>query len=399
MPERDAGILARSLEATGVAVERVLLVGDRLPALVGALAALLGEEMDLVCVSGGLGSTHDDLTMAAVARATGRPLTLDEAALRMVRAAGSARGVPAGTARAAQEKQATLPAGAVPIPPAGTAPGCLLAEAGSVVVVLPGPPWELRAAWATARGMSPLAELLAGARPPDERVLRIFATPEPRVVAVLDRLGPRALDGLELGICARDAELELAIRAAPGAGAERDALEGALAAELGGALYSRDGTDVDTVVARLLDDAGQTVAVAESCTGGGLGARLTAGAGASRRFRGGVVAYADPVKAALLDVDPGLLARHGAVSAECARAMAAGARARVGTDWALSVTGVAGPEGGTPDTPVGLVYLGLAGPDRVVAEEHRMRGDRAAIRARSAAYALHLLRRALAGEA
>ena len=374
------------------------LVGDRLAALTAALGRMLKEGLELVCVTGGLGSTHDDLTMEAVARATGRGLAVDPDALAMVHAARASAGIPADTLRAAREKQATLPVGAVPIPPAGTAPGCLLRHEGTVVAVLPGPPWELRACWETARGMAPLADLLARAAPPDERVLRLFATPEPRVVAVLARLGPGALEGLEVGICARDAELEVAIRAAPGAGPARDALERALADELGDALYSRDGAGVDAVVARLLDAAGQTVAVAESCTGGGLGARLTAAGGASRRFRGGVIAYADPVKAELLGVDPRLLARHGAVSGECARAMAVGARTRAGTHWALSVTGIAGPEGGTPERPVGLVHLGLAGPEGVVSEEHHLRGDREAIRSRAAAHALHLLRRALAGE-
>jgi nicotinamide-nucleotide amidase len=152
-------------------------------------------------------------------------------------------------------------------------------------------------------------------------------------------------------------------------------------------------------VAALLDRDGATLAVAESCTGGGLGARLTTRGGASARFLGGVISYSDAVKRDVLGVDEEILRRHGAVSAECAEAMAAGARRLIGTDWALSITGVAGPGGGSDEKPVGLVYIGIAGPDGVASERHRLRGDRERIRARSAALALHLLRRTLAARA
>jgi nicotinamide-nucleotide amidase len=176
-----------------------------------------------------------------------------------------------------------------------------------------------------------------------------------------------------------------------------DALEAAIAATVGDALYSRDGTTVDEMVARGLGSAGQTVAVAESCTGGLLGARLTARPGSSAYVLGGVVSYADSVKTGVLGVPEEVLRAHGAVSAECAEAMAAGARRLTGADWALSITGVAGPGGGTDEKPVGLVYVGLAGPDGVRSVRQRRGGDREEIRARSVATALHLLRRALAG--
>jgi nicotinamide-nucleotide amidase len=152
---------------------------------------------------------------------------------------------------------------------------------------------------------------------------------------------------------------------------------------------------VDEMVARGLSAAGQTVAVAESCTGGGLGARLTSLPGSSGYVLGGVISYADEVKRDVLGVDAALLRLHGAVSEPVAEAMAAGARALAGSDWALSITGVAGPGGGTPEKPVGLVYVGLAGPAGVAAREHRLRGDRETIRDRSAALALHALRVAL----
>jgi nicotinamide-nucleotide amidase len=215
-------------------------------------------------------------------------------------------------------------------------------------------------------------------------------------VTAFDRMEAEARSALSVGVCARDGELEVSARFAAADRSAADALELALEREVGAALYSRDGADLDTVVARLLDEAGETLAVAESCTGGGLGARLTAREGASARFLGGVIAYHDAVKREVLGVDEAILRRHGAVSAECAEAMAAGARRLSGSDWALSVTGIAGPGGGSPEKPVGLVHLGLAGPAGVVSERHRLRGDRERVRARSAALALHLLRRSLA---
>ena len=376
-------------------VERIEIVGDDLGALVAAVGAALRGGVDLLCTTGGLGPTHDDLTMEAVAEATGRPLALDPEALAMVEARSRGLRQPAGVARQVREKQAMLPAGATVLPPIGTAPGAALEHDGAVVVVLPGPPWELAEMWEAARGGPPLAALLARGGAPAERVLRAFAVPESRVVAALGPLDADAWDRLTVGICAKDAELEITVRSAPGDAWAADALEERLRAELGDALYSRDGATLDDVVARLLVAAGQTVAVAESCTGGGLGARLTARPGSSTYVLGGVISYSDPVKRDVLGVDPGLLRRHGAVSAPVAERMAAGARELVGSDWALSITGIAGPGGGTPEKPVGLVYVGLAGPDGVAAREHRLRGDREAIRQRSVAMALHALRIAL----
>ena len=199
-------------------------------------------------------------------------------------------------------------------------------------------------------------------------------------MAALRRLDRDAWGLLGVGICARDAELEITVRSAAGDAWAADALEERLAAEFGPALYSRDGATLDEVVARGLLGAGQTVAVAESCTGGGLGARLTARSGSSAYVLGGVISYADEVKRDVLGVDAEALRRHGAVSAPVAEQMAAGVRSLVGSDWALSVTGIAGPGGGSPEKPVGLVYVGVAGPGGVSAREHRLRGDRERIR-------------------
>lgn len=397
--ERNAGILARSLESRGVEVDRVEMVGDGLEAIGGALTRMLGDRHDLICVSGGLGPTHDDLTMEAVARATGRSLALDARALELVRArSGTIEGDPAILA-ALREKQAMLPTGSVMLPPPGTAPGCIVRHGGTAVVVLPGPPWELETMWDAALGEPLLADVIARAPAMDERVLRIHGVPESTLVSVLDALGRDDWARLRVGICARDGELEVTVRCAPADAGSADALEAVVADGLGDALFSRDGATVDDVVARALTAAGQTLAVAESCTGGGLGARLTARAGSSAYVLGGVISYADAVKVDVLGVDPRIIARHGAVSPECAGQMARGARRVLGSDWAVAITGIAGPGGGTDEKPVGLVHIALAGPAGVMHLEQRRGGDRDSVRARAAAGALHLLRRGLAAPA
>jgi nicotinamide-nucleotide amidase len=198
-----------------------------------------------------------------------------------------------------------------------------------------------------------------------------------------------------MGVCARAAEIEVAARGDADAVV---ALEDSLQAAFGGRLYSRDGSTALDLVARGLRERGETLAIAESCTGGLLGSVLTSVAGSSEWFVGGAVAYENSLKERLLGVQPATLARHGAVSPECAREMAAGARRVTGSDWALSVTGIAGPGGGTPEKPVGLVYLGMAGPGGLLeVHERRFRGDRERVRARAAATAIHVLRVALAG--
>lgn len=391
--DRNGAHLSRRLDARGVRVEGVMIMGDRPDGIRDAVASALDGGVDLICLSGGLGPTHDDLTMAAVAAAAGRDLAVDPTALAMVEARSHRINVGTASAERTRRKQASLPVGASVIPPVGTAPGCVLAVGRSVIVVLPGPPWELRAMWEAATHDDPaLVAVLDRAAPPPERILRIHAVGESRLVELLE--GPEAppADGLTFGICAKDAELELTLRGDPAAA---DALEEHLATRLGDALFSRDGTTLDELIASTLTRRAQTVAVAESCTGGGLGARLTAAMGASAFMRGGIVAYSNDIKRDLLGVRQELLDGYGAVSAECAAAMADGARHALGSTWSLSVTGIAGPGGGGPGKPVGLVYLGRSGPTGTTVEEHHFRGDRDEVRRRSIAAALHLLRRGL----
>lgn len=306
------------------------------------------------------------------------------------------RGVSATVSEAMAAKQASLPEGARMLAPIGIAPGCALSCGDTLVVVLPGPPPEAAAMWEAAVAEEPVAGVLARAPRRTRRVLRIDGAVESQLVECLAVVPPAVLDPLDVVVCARDGELEVTIGAGDAAREAAAEVEAALERRFGAALYSRDGRSGVAVVSDLLRARGETVSVAESCTGGGLGALLTALPGSSDIFTGGVIAYADPVKIALLGVPEAVLAAHGAVSEESARAMAAGVVAATGSDWGLSVTGVAGPGGGTPAKPVGLVFIGLHGPAGVSeVEELRGRGSRGQIRARAAARAVHLLRRAL----
>lgn len=400
--DENGRFLAGELDGRGFSVLEVRIVGDDHAAIAGHLRRLLDEGVELICTSGGLGGTHDDVTMAAVATAVGASVAVrDDALVQVRRAYGAWRvhdRVSEGVLDQIMRKQASLPDGAVMIPPAGSAPGCMVTFGPSLIVVLPGPPRELAPMWADARSLEPLRTRIAGAQPAAERLLRIYRAVEGEFADVLADLPPEDLRDVTVGVCARVGEIEVTIRTAAGQPQRLRPLESALRARFGDAVYS-DGPDVGALVAEALRARGQTVAVAESCTGGGLGAALTRDPGASDIFAGGVIAYSDAVKREALVVPVAALARHGAVSAQVAEAMAAGARRATGADWALSITGIAGPGGATPTKPVGLVHVGIAGPDLLASEEFHLPGDRERVRERAVAHALHRLRIALRDDA
>lgn len=386
--------LARAALALGLEPARIEIVGDAPAELEAALRA--GLEADALLLSGGLGPTHDDRTVELLARAAGVPLVVDpelEAQIEAVsRVAAERLHRPYADFASGVTKQATRPEGALSLGLAGTAPGLVLrAPNGCVVVVLPGPPPELRRLWPRALETEPLRELLARARPPGRRVLRLFGVSESAVARALAEAGGDG-DGVEATICARDFEIHVDLVVEPDAGARADALEGELVARLDRWLYGRDERPVEEHVLALCRARGLTLATAESCTGGLVAARVTSVPGSSSVFLGGVVAYANETKVRELGVPGELLAAHGAVSPEVAEAMARGARERLGADVAVAVTGIAGPDGGTPEKPVGLVHLHAEGPDGGLAREFSFPGDRASIRARSAVGALHLVR-------
>ena len=395
--DRNGPFLASEALRLGLEPARIVIVGDNPGELESAIRD--GLTADACLVSGGLGPTHDDRTVEMVARGLGRGLHVDEELERQIeavsRAAAERLKRPYADFRAGVTKQATIPDGAISIGLAGTAPGLLADhDGGKVVVVLPGPPSELQRLWPNALETEAFRALLGRTQPPGRRVLRFFGVSESAVARALAEAGGDG-DGVEATICARDFEIHVDLVVDPGAESRADALEAAMLPPIEQWLYSRDERPIEEHVLALSRARGLSVAAAESCTGGLVAARLTSIPGSSDVFVGGVVAYSNDVKQAQLGVPADLLAEHGAVSAQVAEAMARGARARLGADVAVAVTGVAGPGGGTAEKPVGLVYLHAEGPDGGMARELTFPGDRESIRARSAVMALHLVRRLL----
>jgi nicotinamide-nucleotide amidase len=394
--DRNGPWLAEQALSLGLEPTRIAIVGDDPDELRATLREGLGA--DLLVTSGGLGPTHDDRTVELVAEAVGEPLRLDDALREQID--GISRSVAARLRRpyadfdAGVRKQATVPESARSIGLAGTAPGLILEHDGTVVVVLPGPPTELRRLWPNALETEPMRRLLEGAIPPGRRVLKLFGASESAVARALEEAGGDG-DGVEATICARDFEIHVDLVVEPGAAARADALEAALAGRLERFLFSRDGTTSEQLVLALCRERGLSLATAESCTGGMVAERLTSVPGSSDVFVGSVVAYANEVKERELGVPAALLAEHGAVSEEVAVAMARGARERLGADVAVAVTGIAGPGGGTAEKPVGLVHLAVAGPDGELSATTSYPGDRDGIRRRATVTALHLVRRLL----
>ncbi len=392
--DRNGPYLASSLLRLGVEPARITVVGDDPTDLEAALVDGLGH--DLLVVSGGLGPTHDDRTVELLARAAGVELAVDEelaAAIEELSRRIAARlRRPYTDFAAGVRKQAALPAGATWVGLVGTAPAVVLEHAGGVAVALPGPPRELQELWPRVLETTALRRLLGRARAPERRVLRLYGVSESAVAAALAEAGGEG-DGVEVTICARDFEIHIDLIAHAGAQARAGELERRLAVATAPYLFSRDERSTAELVLDLLRAQGLTLATAESCTGGLVAAQLTAVPAASDVFQGAVVAYSNELKAAELDVPETLLRAHGAVSAEVAAAMAHGARARLGTDVAVAVTGVAGPGGGTVEKPVGLVFVHASGPGADLAVRLDLPGDRETIRLRSTVAALHLVRR------
>jgi nicotinamide-nucleotide amidase len=390
----NAAHLARRLEAIGFDMQRTLLVGDPIEQIEQGVRELTGSH-DLVVTSGGLGPTHDDRTVEALANVAGRPLEVDEGVLAQITSwtdgVADRMGFPHGRFEAGNRKQARIPQGASVLGLAGTAPGLVMEVDGSVVVVLPGVPSELRRLWEMAPAHAGLAALMARADPRERWLIRTYGIGESHVADLFAEAGGDA-DGVETSICARNYEVEIDIRAEPTAMLEADALWKALRGSLGEFAFTTDERPVAEIVLDQARAQSLTLATAESCTGGMVASELTAIAGSSDAFVGAAVTYSNQLKRDLLDVPEPLLEEHGAVSAEVAEAMADGARARLGADLAVSVTGVAGPGGGSAEKPVGLVYLHVSAPWGPRSREMRWGGARVDVRQRAAVAALHLMR-------
>lgn len=392
--DRNGPFLASSLLRLGVDPARITVVGDDPADLAAALREGLGH--DLLVVSGGLGPTHDDRTIELLASAAGAALRTDEELAAQIeeisRRVAARLNRPYADFEHGVRKQATIPDGALVVGLVGTAPAVVVEAGACVAVALPGPPRELQALWPRVLETEPLRRVLARAQAPERRVLRFYGASESEVAQALAAAGGDG-DGVDVTICARDFEIHVDLFVQPGSEARADELETGLASRH---LFSRAETSTPALVLSLLRERGLTLGTAESCTGGLVAGRLTDVPGASDVFRGAVVAYANEVKVAELGVPGDVLHAHGAVSAETAAAMARGARSRLGVDVAVAVTGVAGPDGGTAEKPVGLVFLHASGPMGERGLRFDFPGDRETIRARSTVAALHLIRRLVA---
>ncbi len=408
--DRNGPWLSERLTEIGVDLAHITIVGDRPEDMAAALRFLAGEGVDLIVTSGGLGPTADDLTADVVAQFSGRPLTLDaglEARIAEILRPLLARWPDVDRASVARgnRKQALVPEGATVLEPVGTAPGLVVPpreREGPTVVVLPGPPSELRPMWEAARATDAFRAATRGATTYERRIMRLFGMPESEIAATLVA-GEQAglpLDRLEITTCLRRGEIEVATRFEPDAAPAYDTFAAFVRERHGDLLFSPDGTTIDEQVATLLlGPPGRTVATAESCTGGLLAGRLTERAGSSAYVLGGLVVYSNEAKTALAGVDAELIKRVGAVSPEVAEALADGALARLGADVGIGVTGIAGPGGGTPEKPVGLVYVSVATRDGArVTRKLNLPGSRSDVRERTTTVALHMLRRLLRGE-
>lgn len=384
--------LGQRLLQLGIFPQRSLSIADDLPAVAAAITESLNRHPELVVLSGGLGPTEDDLTREAVAAAVNAPLEHHEELLEQIRERFASRGY---RMSESNRKQALLPEGATPIPIAGTAPGFYLDTGVTLLVALPGVPWELKEMWEGT--VEPLlrARLPAGSGHAVRRV-QTFGLGESVVAEKLAHLAWRGPD-LHIGTRASIDGVTIILRSpdtADGLAALEKAVE-QICLLLGERVVAVDGPGLPELVGQLLRARELTVSAAESCTAGLVAKRLTDVPGSSDYFVGGIAAYANRVKEQLLGVSHDLLVDRGAVSEEVAAAMVEGVRRLLGSDCALSTTGIAGPGGGSAEKPVGLVYVGSALGETIKIERLRLFGTREQIRERAALSALDLLRRRL----
>jgi nicotinamide-nucleotide amidase len=405
--DRNGPWLSERLRERGVEVADIVIVADRRADMRAALDFMAREGLDLVVTSGGLGPTADDITTEVVADFSARPLALDAALEEriwaiLVRLRRRWRNLDEEAMRAGNRKQALVPDGATILEPIGTAPGLVVPpgeKPGPTVLVLPGPPRELQPMWEDALGTEALQAVLSRAGVLEQRMMRLFGIPESEIARSLREIEGDGvpIERLEITTCLRRGEIEIATVFEPAAAGVYDDFEAAIRERHGEELFSDDGSTIDDqVIALLLSPPTRTVAVAESCTGGLMSARLTDRGGSSAYMLGGVVAYSNEAKISLADVPAELIERHGAVSPEVAAALADGARARFGAEIGIGITGIAGPGGGTEEKPVGTVCLSVAGAgperwDRTVL----LPGDRQTIRERTTTVTMHGLRRGL----
>ncbi len=386
--DTNTAFLARRLDRLGVRIILALSVPDDHRQIGEAIRFAMEKTPGLIVVAGGLGPTEDDLTSPAVAAALGLEMEPSSQAARFVRSAVRA----GGELKPHEAKQAMMPDGSTVIRPAGTAPGFIVRAGASVVVALPGVPWELRAMWKDAVTAARIAELIKAARSPARGRLNFYGVGEAEVGAAARQLLGETGPGLDLSICSRRGEIMLEVTAESKHEDLVQELTTTLKQNFSDSVYS-EGKEIEEVVAAQLTAAGATLAVGESCTGGMLGEAITRVPGASAFFLGGITAYSNNVKRSPLKVRQETLENVGAVSEPVAQQLALGARSLTGADYGAGITGVAGPSGGTPEKPVGLVFICVSSERGDVVKRFDFPGGRAQVRESAATAALHVLHR------
>ena len=395
VPETNSIFLSEGLLLVGLETAFKTVVGDDEKDMEEALRRAM-DRADAVIVTGGIGPTEDDITRKVIAKIVKRRLVLNEDAFKAIHARLSGRGR---EYVSTNDRQALIPAGARLLHnPVGIAPGFFLDEESTFVAVLPGVPKEMTAMY--LEGLRPvLEERFGGKIFIRRRILHTCGVSESAVNQAIQDIMKRGAPAV--GLTVKETGVDIRIIASE-TGAERaqslvDSTEAAIREKLGDAVYSVDGQPMEEVVGALLKQRRLKLSVAESCTGGLIGARITNIAGSSEYFERAAVTYSNPAKTEMLGVPGALLERYGAVSSEVAAAMARGIRQAAKTDLGLSVTGIAGPDGGTEQKPVGLVYTALAGAQGVKTNEHRFFGNREQVRMKASQMALDMVRRHLIG--
>ena len=386
--DTNSSYLDGLLEERGWTVQRHVTVPDDVEAIRTAIAEA-ASRCDLIISTGGLGPTQDDLTLEGLSLALGVPLELHAPTLDRIAEIFRGFGRPM---TPNNQRQAMVPQGVeVLVNEVGTAP-CVCARFGTTALyALPGVPREVR--WLWKHRLGPRIEPAPSSK--IRRTIKVLGLGESSLEHRIREVIAAHPDVL-FGFRTKGLENQVKMMAeGPQAQNRLAAAESALAEVLGSYRYGADGDQLEVLLLDQLAAAGQTVAVAESCTGGGVMERLTAIPGASRAVLGGVVVYANAAKVELVGVPEEAIETHGAVSEPVVRAMAEGVRSRLGASWGLAVTGIAGPEGGTPDKPVGTVWFAVSGPEATEARSVRIPGDRDGVRARAGAFVLDLLRRRL----
>lgn len=392
--DTNANFLAAQLTAAGLRVLGSETAGDRHEAIVAALTRATSSASVVIC-TGGLGPTTDDLTAAAAAESVGRDLRLSEEALAQVVARFERAGRPMADAN---RKQGEMPLGsAVLANPIGTAPGfALTTDGGTRAYFLPGVPREMKRMW--HEQVLPDLQRAVAIEPPQRALFRVIGLGESQLQELLGDI-PGSHEGVVLGFRAKAPETQVKLVAEPGNPKFTGAVE-LVRGRLGSKCFSdHEDRDLAFVIGETLTRRGETLATAESCTGGLVADLCVSQAGSSGWFERGFVTYSNAAKVAHIGVPESLLAEHGAVSEATARAMATGVCAAAGAAWGVAVTGIAGPGGGTPEKPVGTVWVAVAGPPGVHARRLFLpTGDRNTTRQWSAVLALEMLRRSLGHE-